>query len=396
MDAEAGHILPTFKIADNFKEVGHTIFYITIEEKHSLIVKNGYENLVIFPNENIKTPLIDDKKRSSEYSLSILDGSLDYLIEEKKPTLIVASLFLPWKAFFLSLKYKIPLFMVYGAPELKILKRGVLNQFKDFLEGDFIHFSGSAPLRIHEFIKEKCPNFNQTKIDQCVEYYFLYYFPLDILIGNIAIDERTFFIGPHIRPIKEYDVSLTKILDSLKEKKIIYASLGSQAHLYEGGIKFYELLLRVMSHEQMTSFHLILSINNELKIQLNFEKVPSNISMLNWVNQLQVLENTQVFITHGGRGSIKEAIATGVPMLVAPMGRDQHENATLIQEKKLGYKVDINQITSEQLIDRIIALENNDMIRANLKMTNQQFTEQEGLKIEIELLNKLFFDSYTI
>ena len=95
-----------------------------------------------------------------------------------------------------------------------------------------------------------------------------------------------------------------------------------------------------MSHEQRTSFHLILSINNELKMQLNFKKAPSNISMLNWVAQLQVLEKTQVVITHGGRGRIKEAIATGVPMLVVPMGRDQHENATLIQEKKLGYKVD--------------------------------------------------------
>ena len=395
IDSEAGHILPTFKIADNFIKAGYKVIYISIEERHSLIVENGYENLVIFPNENIITPLINDNKRNCNYSLSIIDGALDYLIEENKPNLLVSTIFLPWKAFLMSLKYNIPLFMVSSAPELKVLRRGNLNQFKDFLEGEFGHFSGSAPLKIFNFIQGKCPDFDQTRIDECIKYYFLYTFPLDVLIDDIKVNEKTFFIGSRIRNTKELNSRVTKILEAVKEKKIIYASLGSQAHLYKESMMFYKLLIAVMEHEAMSNFHLIISINEKLEKQLNIKNSLQNISMLSWVPQLQILERASVFITHGGRGSISEAIITNSPMLVIPMGRDQFENATIIQEKELGYEADINNISTEELVGKIVRLENNNTIKANLKIMNNRFLEKENSKIELQLLEELLFESFT-
>lgn len=398
MDDEAGHIFPTFKMADNFIDVGYTSIYITFEKQHQLIIDRGYKNLIIFPKADIKVELINDKKRSSNYNLSIIDGYLDYLMEEFNPCLIVSTLFLPWKAFLLSLKYEVPLFIVYSAPELKILEKGPLNQFKDFLEEEFSNFSGLLPIRIYEFLKKECPNFDQTKIDKCVNYYFLYHFPLDILLGNIIHDDRTFFIGPHIREERFEDKALTSILNRIKKQKIIYGSLGSQSNIYkEKSIKFYQLLIAMMQEKELLDYHLILSINSDFLQVLNVEeKSVHNITFMNWVSQLQVLKSTKLFITHGGRGSLKEAINAEVPMLVFPMERDQYENSMLIREKQLGDKMDVDNVDMKQLIHKVTSLVENTTIKNNLNRLNQLFVQQENLKIEVKLLNEIVYDSVFI
>lgn len=398
MDAEAGHILPTFKMADNFTDVGYTPIYITLEKQHQLIIDAGYKNLIIFPKEDIEVELINDKKRSSSFNLLIIDGYLDYLIEEFNPCLIVATLFLPWKAFLLSLKYKTPLFVVYSAPELKILEKGPLNQFKDFLEEEFSNFSGLLPMKIYEFLKKECPNFDQANIDKCVNYYFLYHFPLDILLGNVAHDEQTFFIGPHIREEKLEDKALTLILNQIKNKKILYGSLGSQSSIYkEKSLKFYQLLIAMMQEKELLDYHLILSINSDFVKKLTVEeKSVTNITFMNWVSQLQVLKRTQLFITHAGRGGIKEAINAEVPMLAFPMGRDQYENAMLIREKQLGDEMDVDNDDIKQLIYKVKSLIENTTIKNNLNKLNQLFVQQENLKIEVKLLNEILFDSVSI
>ncbi len=44
--------------------------------------------------------------------------------------------------------------------------------------------------------------------------------------------------------------------------------------------------------------------------------VPSNVHLLPWVPQLEVLRHADVAVVHGGIGTVEECIASRVPMLV--------------------------------------------------------------------------------
>ncbi len=47
--------------------------------------------------------------------------------------------------------------------------------------------------------------------------------------------------------------------------------------------------------------------------------VPSNFKLYNYAPQLDILQDTDLFITHGGMNSSSEILYFGVPMLVIPV-----------------------------------------------------------------------------
>ena len=60
-----------------------------------------------------------------------------------------------------------------------------------------------------------------------------------------------------------------------------------------------------------------------------------------WVEQESLLKLPEIkcFVTHGGWGSLTEAVAAKVPMVCIPCCNDQGINADLIQDKKIGIKL---------------------------------------------------------
>ncbi|WP_259015071.1 glycosyltransferase [Emticicia fluvialis] len=63
-----------------------------------------------------------------------------------------------------------------------------------------------------------------------------------------------------------------------------------------------------------------------------------NVKILPFVPQLDFLKYADAMITHGGMGSIKECVQSGVPMLVYPLDKkmDQPGNGARVQAKGLG------------------------------------------------------------
>ena len=55
-----------------------------------------------------------------------------------------------------------------------------------------------------------------------------------------------------------------------------------------------------------------------------------------FVNQIDILKEASIFITHGGKNSIYESIKYGVPMILFPAGGEQEYNANLIEYIKCG------------------------------------------------------------
>ncbi len=68
-------------------------------------------------------------------------------------------------------------------------------------------------------------------------------------------------------------------------------------------------------------------------------RAPANVSVRRWVRHADVLPACSAVLTHGGHGTVIKAQAAGVPLVVAPLGRDQPDNAARVVYAGAGLRV---------------------------------------------------------
>ena len=68
-----------------------------------------------------------------------------------------------------------------------------------------------------------------------------------------------------------------------------------------------------------------MSVGKNIDIE-QFGELPENISIFNYVPQIQLLNYVDIFITHGGLNSINEGLFNGIPLIVIPQMFDQFDN----------------------------------------------------------------------
>jgi MGT family glycosyltransferase len=86
--------------------------------------------------------------------------------------------------------------------------------------------------------------------------------------------------------------------------------------------------------------------------------LPDNFAAAQYVPQLAVLEEADLFITHGGMNSINEAVMALVPMIVVPNTVEQAINAARIEQLQSGLYLEPERLTPKMLrtaAERILA-----------------------------------------
>jgi UDP:flavonoid glycosyltransferase YjiC (YdhE family) len=138
-----------------------------------------------------------------------------------------------------------------------------------------------------------------------------------------------------------FDLVWPELLATHKpNEKWVYCSFGT---FHEGAdatlLRFVTNLIEVV--REWPGLRLICSVNKYLIETLHArDLIPSNAHFFARVPQLRVLAQADLFITHGGFGSIKESINQGVPMLVYPLDPqyDQNGNALKVAYHGLGLR----------------------------------------------------------
>jgi zeaxanthin glucosyltransferase len=163
----------------------------------------------------------------------------------------------------------------------------------------------------------------------------------------------------------------------------LYCSFGSIEHdNLKPMLKFIERLVNIA---RVTKHVLLVSINSQVVID-HFNALPSSVFILKNVPQLHVLSRANVFITHGGLNSIKEAIYAGVPMLVYPSNSttDQNGNSSRVVFHKLGLRGNIREDTEKEITEKIDVLLTDKMFIENIKRVkevDQTYSAQNILHI---------------
>jgi MGT family glycosyltransferase len=68
-------------------------------------------------------------------------------------------------------------------------------------------------------------------------------------------------------------------------------------------------------------------------------RAPANVDVRRWVRHANVLPSCSAALTHGGHGTVIKALTAGVPLVVAPLGRDQPDNAARVVRAGAGLRV---------------------------------------------------------
>nr|WP_295922334.1 glycosyltransferase [uncultured Dyadobacter sp.] len=157
-------------------------------------------------------------------------------------------------------------------------------------------------------------------------------------------------------------------------KRLIYCTFGT---FYQGSdralVEFLDKLLNAI--KMLENVEVIFSVNKFVTQTLKFQRnIPTNIHMFSRVPQLKVLKHSDLFVTHGGLGSIKESIHFGIPMLVYPLDLryDQNGNGFKVEYHGLGLRGVFQHERSEDMKRKMQELLANPIYGNNIKQLQQK------------------------
>lgn len=168
---------------------------------------------------------------------------------------------------------------------------------------------------------------------------------------NSFVDDRFRFVGPSLEPAVRDGVFPFELL---REGTKVYISLGTINHLDNA---FYQAAFTAFAHYPA---QFILSVGRNTDIA-QLGEIPDNFIVCNYVPQLEILQQVDVFITHGGMNSVHEGLYYGVPEIVVPHQFEQLLNGRRVAQTQtgilLGDKRPYGRVTAHELgraLDRVL------------------------------------------
>jgi zeaxanthin glucosyltransferase len=117
---------------------------------------------------------------------------------------------------------------------------------------------------------------------------------------------------------------------------LIYVAVGTAAGFaWREDVSFLSKVMRAFKDEADVEVWLS---TGDVRVSKALGRPPANVRLLEFLPQLQVLDEADLAITHAGAGTMRECIMKGVPMLAYPRDSDQFGNAARIGYFGLGLR----------------------------------------------------------
>ncbi len=190
--------------------------------------------------------------------------------------------------------------------------------------------------------------------------------------------DSVFFTGPSIQG--HLQSAETPYL-SKKNKKLIYISLGTFFNRQP------ELFTRIINSIGLKDAEILVAAGASYS-SLSGKGFNSNVRIEKFVPQLNVLRDADVFITHGGKNSINEALTFAVPMILFPAGGEQEYNANLVEFINAGINFGRikDSFTSEKMNSTLRYLMNDTAVRESLHKISAKHKKVDGAEAAYEII----------
>ncbi|XP_005068237.1 UDP-glucuronosyltransferase 2A3 [Mesocricetus auratus] len=174
--------------------------------------------------------------------------------------------------------------------------------------------------------------------------------------------------GLHCKPAKPLPKEMEEFVQSSGEHGVVVFSLGS--------------MIKNLTEDKANLIASALAQIPQKVLWRYSGKKPatlgSNTRLFNWIPQNDLLGHpkTKAFITHGGMNGIYEAIYHGIPMVGIPLFADQPDNIAHMKAKGAALNVNLNTMTSEDLLNALRAVINEPYYKENAMRLSRIHHEQ--------------------
>lgn len=152
-----------------------------------------------------------------------------------------------------------------------------------------------------------------------------------------------------------------------------YISLGT---LRNNDPEFYRACFAAFRPDE---WQIVMSVGEHIDLDL-LQPVPPNFLVARNVYQTGILQQVDVFITHGGLNSVMESLYFGVPMVVSPSIKEQHLTARRVEALRCGIVLGRESVTPESLRDNASSLLNDEAIKTYLGEMQQHTIAAGGFQ----------------
>ncbi|MBP0979199.1 MAG: glucosyltransferase [Oscillospiraceae bacterium] len=367
-----GHINPTLGVVEELVSRGHQVWYYSYNVMREKIEKAG-ATFVSCDDCNIDQKLnVKDSTRVGKdmfFSTKLLvdttlalDDKVCKEMAELKPDCIVADSMALWgKA--VALKLGIPFVsstttFAFNRHSAKIMKQGLGNLLKMIF----------AMIKTSKQVKKlKDKGYPVKNILDIIgndnDIHTIVYTSPEFQPCSKTFSKKFVFVGPSIRPATE------KI--EKKSDKLIYISMGT---VNNDMMSFYKTCISALAN---TDYQVIMSVGNLVPID-EFGVLPENVSVFAHVDQIAVLQQADVFVSHCGMNSVSESLYFGVPLVMLPQTPEQCGVANQVFQLGVGIKPDKSDASSIlYAINKIFA---NSKYKQNAIELSKGFNRCSGAK----------------
>lgn len=159
------------------------------------------------------------------------------------------------------------------------------------------------------------------------------------------------------------------------DRPLVYCSLGTLARRFAPAALF--LTAALDGFRAVPDWQLVVRANSPEIVE--YARGIANVVAVEHVAQLATLERARVFVTHGGAGSIREAIYHGVPMVVCPCWLDQFGLSARIEFHRLGVRAGLLDLDGDDIRSLVEEVAGNAAINGTIRCLDRECRPQREL-----------------
>lgn len=118
-------------------------------------------------------------------------------------------------------------------------------------------------------------------------------------------------------------------------------------------------------------------------------QVPANARVERYIPYDVLLPRVDVLVTNGGYHGIQQALAQGVPLVVAGTGGDHLHNGTLVEMVGAGINLRIDRPTPEQVAEAVRTVLRDPAYRSSARRLQAEYARYDGSTMAAQLIEQL-------
>jgi UDP:flavonoid glycosyltransferase YjiC (YdhE family) len=116
---------------------------------------------------------------------------------------------------------------------------------------------------------------------------------------------------------------------------------------------------------------------------------PPNVRVERYIPLSLLLPHCDLFVQHGGSGTVMAALAQGIPLVLLPLGADQPQNAERCAALGVARVIDPDELSATKVRDAVVAVLGDPTYRANAQQVRAEIATLPGPDEVVPLLERL-------